>query len=368
MKMGHLLMLLPLFLLGCGGSGGGGDSDGSGSPALSYPPVVGKENATQEETNNEVKSDNDSLSVTNNEAEAGSSSGRDKNNGETGVIYGQPSSGISTGNLSVTDENLYTEQPNSDNTTVNEPSFIAPMPLTPSMGNMADTDSEYPLTWNGYVLTRDTANDSSVLSRYAFTGANDHYNIITDSKSAVFEKDAPETVHIVTQELATVKSADGDLLGYYGYVLEWADKEFLGIIDKYPRSDYFVAADIREIRKPDVDAQYSGKVFYDYEGAGGKEANIDLVYNNRDSMITGSIHNNANDFMYMINATQEKNNVYEDGHFIAGLSRTEDIHNNRVGKIEGAFYGENSEVALGTINSEEEDNSWGGVFGVSRVN
>ncbi|EPZ5838947.1 hypothetical protein ACXQFU_003309 [Vibrio cholerae] len=249
------------------------------------------------------------------------------------------------------------EQPSPEQPSPEQPSPEQPSPEQPSP---EQPSPEQPDVYTGRIITRDSYVNGNKLINDGFNGDSGIYTISVDTGTPVITPNTSENEHITGHQLQSL-SSDDKLLGYYGYVLSYADREILGQNEKYHRSDYILAMNESEINKPTASAQYHGNVFYDRDGAVGQKANIDLFYDSNKSMLTGTITGDSQrDFNFLINNDQKSNNVFEDGTFIAPL--TEPSQGSMQGVLNGAFYGKNGEVAAGTIMSSDNE-SWGGVFG-----
>ncbi|BCK28007.1 HupA family protein [Vibrio cholerae] len=211
----------------------------------------------------------------------------------------------------------------------------------------------------GTIISRDTYIDSDFLNKNSFDGKNDLYTVSIDNDEVSFKDIAKDNEVITVKDIRKI-SSNNNIIGYYGYVLSYADKEILGNNDKYTRSDYIFAINAGEQRKPEYTATYKGTIFYDYDGSAGKEANLTMFYDNTKSMLTGTIEGNSQQgFNFFINNKMQEGNVYDDGSFIAELTLPN--KNNVEGVMSGAFYGDKGQTAVGTVESINEK-SWGGVF------
>ncbi|EDS7589552.1 transferrin-binding protein-like solute binding protein [Salmonella enterica subsp. diarizonae] len=222
----------------------------------------------------------------------------------------------------------------------------------------------------GTMLTR-TVNDtdSTMLHKSNTVQEPDAYDLrMKDGEVVVNVKpintgDPADYRELVSKNLNILRDKSGEAVGFYGIVETYTSETTRNLSgkEKYGRMDYIVAMNGEEKKLPSVAADYTGKLYYDQEQAPGKEADINLRYEDR--QVTGTIMDKTRPHFSMEIDTRKPHEVDEDGSFMAVLVGT----NNRAdpnmhGYIDGSFYGKDGEIVAGSVRSKDDD-SWGGVFG-----
>ena len=176
---------------------------------------------------------------------------------------------------------------------------------------------------------------------------------------------------LLDHNLTALRDVDGTLLGYYGRVSTQTHLENAlddDDVDKVTDT-YIYSMDMDKRRLPDIAADYAGKVYYNKADI-RREANISLHYEDR--MVTGSIKGTAaglnSDVNYIIN---NDGNVDDNGGFAATMRHHYQREGSMSGTINGAFYGEGGDVAVGRVALDIGDADGlarsAGVFGAKRV-
>ncbi|ECH9488510.1 transferrin-binding protein-like solute binding protein [Salmonella enterica subsp. enterica] len=186
--------------------------------------------------------------------------------------------------------------------------------------------------------------------------------VVVDVKP-INTSDPADYRELVSKNLNILRDKSGEAVGFYGIVETYTSETARDLSgkEKYGRMDYIVAMNGEEKKLPSVAADYTGKLYYDQEQAAGKEADINLRYEDR--QVTGAILDKDRPHFSLQIDTRKPHEVDEDGSFMAVLVSTNNRADTKMqGYIDGGFYGKDGEIVAGSVRSKDDD-SWGGVFG-----
>ncbi|MWP85632.1 hypothetical protein [Glaesserella parasuis] len=169
-------------------------------------------------------------------------------------------------------------------------------------------------------------------------------------------------------KMNTLRDADGNLVGYYGYAtLNKIKENQYKPGEKDVERKYMALLEAREDAKtlPTHDLSYQGKMYYALKDAPeqAKEANVTATYRHMNKSILIDIYDvNGNDL------TTNKIEVSENGSIFTRLylkgKRTP------AGEFKGGLYGKSGEILLGEAKNEDSrpntsQNNWKGVIGAT---
>ncbi|MWQ80699.1 hypothetical protein GFL06_05825 [Glaesserella parasuis] len=171
-------------------------------------------------------------------------------------------------------------------------------------------------------------------------------------------------------KMNTLRDADGNLVGYYGYAtLNKIKENQYKPGEKDVERKYMALLEAREEAKtlPTHDLHYQGKMYYALNAAPeqAKEADVTATYKHMNKSILINIYGvNGNDL------TTNQTNVSENGSI--PLTRLYLMNNPKrhAGQFEGGLYGKSGEILLGKAKQEDStrntpQNNWEGVIGAT---
>ncbi|MDG6295481.1 hypothetical protein Q7370_09225 [Glaesserella parasuis] len=177
--------------------------------------------------------------------------------------------------------------------------------------------------------------------------------------------------HSNNSKMNTLRDADGNLVGYYGYAtLNKIKENQYKPGEKDVERKYMVLLEAREEAKtlPTHDLSYQGKMYYALNDAPeqAKEANVTATYKHMNKSISINIYGvNGNDL------TTNQTNVSENGYiftrlYLMGKPRIP------AGQFDGGLYGKSGEILLGKAKNEDAtphtpQKNWEGVIGATAI-
>ncbi|MDG6272600.1 hypothetical protein P9K33_09190 [Glaesserella parasuis] len=169
-------------------------------------------------------------------------------------------------------------------------------------------------------------------------------------------------------KMNTLRDADGNLVGYYGYAtLNKIKENQYKPGEKDVERKYMALLEAREDAKtlPTHDLSYQGKMYYALKDAPeqAKEANVTATYRHMNKSILIDIYDvNGNDL------TTNKIEVSENGSIFTHLYLKD--KRTPAGEFKGGLYGKSGEILLGEAKNEDSrpntsQNNWKGVIGAT---
>lgn len=177
--------------------------------------------------------------------------------------------------------------------------------------------------------------------------------------------------HSNNSKMNTLRDADGNLVGYYGYAtLNKIKENQYKPGEKDVERKYMALLEAREEAKtlPTHDLSYQGKMYYALNDAPeqAKEADVTATYRHTNKSILISIYGvNGN------NLTTNQTNVSENGSIFTRLYLKD--KRTPAGEFKGGLYGKSGEILLGEAKNEDSrpntsQNNWKGVIGATATN
>ncbi|MWQ06147.1 hypothetical protein GHH65_05455 [Glaesserella parasuis] len=174
--------------------------------------------------------------------------------------------------------------------------------------------------------------------------------------------------HSNNSKMNTLRDADGNLVGYYGYAtLNKIKENQYKPGEKDVERKYMALLEAREDAKtlPTHDLSYQGKMYYALKDAPeqAKEANVTATYRHMNKSILIDIYDvNGNDL------TTNKIEVSENGSIFTRLYLKD--KRTPAGEFKGGLYGKSGEILLGEAKNEDSrpntsQNNWKGVIGAT---
>ncbi|MDE3966415.1 hypothetical protein NUQ40_09370 [Glaesserella parasuis] len=172
--------------------------------------------------------------------------------------------------------------------------------------------------------------------------------------------------HSNNSKMNTLRDADGNLVGYYGYAtLNKIKENQYKPGEKDVERKYMALLEAREEAKtlPTHDLSYQGKMYYALNAAPeqAKEANVTATYRHMNKSILINIYDvNGN------NLTTNQTNVSENGSIFTKLYLMDGKPKKVAGQFDGGLYGKNGEILLGKAKNEvipKKEIIWEGVIG-----
>lgn len=171
-------------------------------------------------------------------------------------------------------------------------------------------------------------------------------------------------------KMNTLRDADGNLVGYYGYAtLNKIKENQYKPGEKDVERKYMALLEAREDAKtlPTHDLSYQGKMYYALNNVPeqAKEANVTATYKHMNKSILIGIYNmNGNDL------TTNETKVSENGSIPLTRLYLMDKPKIAAGQFEGGLYGKSGEILLGKAKQEDStpntpQNNWEGVIGAT---
>lgn len=171
-------------------------------------------------------------------------------------------------------------------------------------------------------------------------------------------------------KMNTLRDADGNLVGYYGYAtLNKIKENQYKPGEKDVERKYMALLEAREDAKtlPTHDLSYQGKMYYALNAAPeqAKEAGVTATYRHTNKSILISIYGvNGNDL------TTNQTNVSENGSIFTKLYLMDGKPKKVAGQFEGGLYGKSGEILLGKAKNEDAtphapQKNWEGVIGAT---
>ncbi|MFK5247133.1 hypothetical protein [Glaesserella parasuis] len=171
-------------------------------------------------------------------------------------------------------------------------------------------------------------------------------------------------------KMNTLRDADGNLVGYYGYAtLNKIKENQYKPGEKDVERKYMALLEAREDAKtlPTHDLSYQGKMYYALNNVPeqAKEANVTATYKHMNKSILISIYGvNGNDL------TTNETKVSENGSIFTKLYLMGGKPKKVAGQFEGGLYGKSGEILLGKAKQEDStpntpQNNWEGVIGAT---
>ncbi|MDG6288493.1 hypothetical protein P9Z51_04935 [Glaesserella parasuis] len=177
--------------------------------------------------------------------------------------------------------------------------------------------------------------------------------------------------HSNNSKMNTLRDADGNLVGYYGYAtLSKTKPNPYKPDEKNVERKYMALLEAREDAKtlPTHDLSYQGKMYYALNNVPeqAKEADVTATYKHMNKSILINIYNvNGN------NLTTNQTNVSENGSIpLTRLYLMDGKPKKVAGQFEGGLYGKSGEILLGKAKQEDStpntpQNNWEGVIGAT---
>lgn len=180
--------------------------------------------------------------------------------------------------------------------------------------------------------------------------------------------------HLNDSKMNTLRDADGNLVGYYGYAT----------LSKIMPSPYHPEENIAEYKYmalqeakddarsiPNVDMTYRGTMYYALDTAPQQalEADVSANYKNANKSISIDIFGNAERSDWYL-TTHKPQEVSSDGSVFAQLYTRENGKLIKAGQFDGGLYGKNGEILLGKAKNEDitkQENNWKGVIGATAI-
>ncbi|MDG6824024.1 hypothetical protein QA312_08765 [Glaesserella parasuis] len=177
--------------------------------------------------------------------------------------------------------------------------------------------------------------------------------------------------HSNNSKMNTLRDADGNLVGYYGYAtLNKIKENQYKPGEKDVERKYMALLEAREEAKtlPTHDLSYQGKMYYALNDAPeqAKEANVTATYKHMNKSISINIYGvNGNDL------TTNQTNVSENGYIFTRLYLM-DKPRTPAGQFDGGLYGKSGEILLGKAKNEDAtphtpQKNWEGVIGATAI-
>ncbi|MDG6793870.1 hypothetical protein QA353_08630 [Glaesserella parasuis] len=171
-------------------------------------------------------------------------------------------------------------------------------------------------------------------------------------------------------KMNTLRDADGNLVGYYGYAtLNKIKENQYKPGEKDVERKYMALLEAREDAKtlPTHNLSYQGKMYYALKDAPeqAKEANVTATYRHMNKSILIDIYDvNGNDL------TTNKIEVSENGSIFTRLYLKD--KRTPAGEFKGGLYGKSGEILLGEAKNEDSrpntsQNNWKGVIGATAI-
>ncbi|MDP0344654.1 hypothetical protein Q7Z35_10140 [Glaesserella parasuis] len=169
-------------------------------------------------------------------------------------------------------------------------------------------------------------------------------------------------------KMNTLRDADGNLVGYYGYAtLNKIKENQYKPGEKDVERKYMALLEAREDAKtlPTHDLSYQGKMYYALKDAPeqAKEANVTATYKHMNKSISINIYGvNGN------NLTTNNTQVSENGYIFTRLYLKD--KRTPAGQFDGGLYGKGGEILLGKAKNEDAtpntpQKNWEGVIGAT---
>ncbi|MCT8823914.1 hypothetical protein KZ326_06130 [Glaesserella parasuis] len=180
--------------------------------------------------------------------------------------------------------------------------------------------------------------------------------------------------HLNDSKMNTLRDADGNLVGYYGYATLSKIKPNLYKPDekdverKYMALQEVTAREEAKTR-PTHDLYYRGKMYYALNDVPeqAKEADVTATYRHMNKSILIGIYNmNGNDL------TTNETKVSENGSIPLTRLYLMDKPKIAAGQFEGGLYGKSGEILLGEAKNDDvtpntPQNNWKGVIGATAI-
>ncbi|MDG6340077.1 hypothetical protein P9995_07900 [Glaesserella parasuis] len=175
-------------------------------------------------------------------------------------------------------------------------------------------------------------------------------------------------------KMNTLRDADGNLVGYYGYAT----------LSKIKPNPYKPGENIAEYRYmalqeakydarsiPNVDMTYRGTMYYALDTAPQQalEASVSANYKNANKSISIEIFGKAERSSWYL-TTHKPQEVGSYGSVFTQLYTTENGKFIKAGQFDGGLYGKNGEILLGKAKNEDttkQENNWKGVIGATAI-
>lgn len=173
-------------------------------------------------------------------------------------------------------------------------------------------------------------------------------------------------------KMNTLRDADGNLVGYYGYAtLNKIKENQYKPGEKDVERKYMALLEAREDAKtlPTHDLSYQGKMYYALNATPeqAKEADVTATYRHTNKSILINIYDvNGN------NLTTNQTNVSENGSIFTKLYLMDGKPKKVAGQFEGGLYGKSGEILLGKAKQEDStpntpQNNWEGVIDATAI-
>ncbi|MDO9656912.1 hypothetical protein [Glaesserella parasuis] len=175
-------------------------------------------------------------------------------------------------------------------------------------------------------------------------------------------------------KMNTLRDADGNLVGYYGYATLSKIKPNPYKPDESIAEYRYMALqeakyDARSI--PNVDMTYRGTMYYALDTAPQQalEADVSANYKNANKSISIEIFGKAERSSWYL-TTHKPQEVGSYGSVFTQLYTTENGKFIKAGQFDGGLYGKNGEILLGKAKNEDttkQENNWKGVIGATAI-
>ncbi|MWP95739.1 hypothetical protein F8O85_06010 [Glaesserella parasuis] len=180
--------------------------------------------------------------------------------------------------------------------------------------------------------------------------------------------------HSNNSKMNTLRDADGNLVGYYGYATLSKTKpdpyrpDENNVERKYMALQEVTAREEAKTR-PTHDLSYQGKMYYALKDAPEQalEADVSANYKNANKSISIDIFGKAERSSWHL-TTHKPQGVGSDGSVFAQLYTIENRKPIKAGQFDGGLYGKNGEILLGKAKNEDitkKENNWEGVIGAT---
>ncbi|WP_075592420.1 hypothetical protein [Glaesserella parasuis] len=180
--------------------------------------------------------------------------------------------------------------------------------------------------------------------------------------------------HSNNSKMNTLRDADGNLVGYYGYATLSKTKPNpykpgeQNVERKYMALQEVTAREEAKTR-PTHDLSYQGKMYYALNDAPEQalEADVSANYKNANKSISIDIFGKAERSDWHL-TTHKPQKVGSDGSVFAQLYTIENRKPIKAGQFDGGLYGKNGEILLGKAKNEDitkKENNWEGVIGAT---